>query len=62
MRDAGLAWGNYELNQALTMALNDPSLEARWLAGEDVFAAAQVSEVDPADMASTFDAIKQAAH
>ena len=62
LRDAGLAWGNYELNQALTMALNDASLESRWLAGEDVFAAAQVSEVDPADMAATFDAIKLAAH
>jgi len=62
LRERGLAWGNYELNHALTMALADPSLEARWLAGEDVFAAARVSEVDPQEMADTFEAIKQATH
>jgi len=59
MRDAALPWASYELNQSLTMALNDATLEARWLAGEDVFAAAQVSEVDPADMAQTFDELKR---
>lgn len=61
MRDAQLAWGNYELNQALTMALKDPSLLPRWLAGEDVFAPAQVHEVDPEEMAQTFDLLKGAA-
>jgi Fe-S-cluster containining protein len=60
MRDARLAWASYELNQSLTMALNDPSLEDRWLAGEDVFAAAQVIDVDPLEMADTFDALKLA--
>jgi hypothetical protein len=60
LRDADMAWGSYELNQSLTMALNDESLERRWLAGEDVFAAAQVSEVDASEMAQTFDAIKLA--
>jgi Fe-S-cluster containining protein len=60
MRDAQLAWGNYELNRALTMALDDASLEARWLHGEDVFASAQVSEVDSAEMARTFDTLKHA--
>jgi Fe-S-cluster containining protein len=62
LRDARLAWGSYELNQALTMALADASLEARWLAGEDVFASAQVSEVDATEMAQTFDALKVLPH
>jgi Fe-S-cluster containining protein len=60
MRDANLAWANYELNQALTMALKDPSLLTRWLAGDDVFASAEVREVDTAEMAATFDALKVA--
>jgi hypothetical protein len=59
MRDADLAWGSYELNRSLTMALRDATCESRWLGGEDVFASAQVSEVDPAEMASTFDQLKQ---
>jgi Fe-S-cluster containining protein len=62
MRDAALPWASYELNQSLTMALNDSTLEARWLAGEDVFAAAQVSEVDPVEMAQTFDELKRVAN
>lgn len=59
LRDANLAWGNYELNQSLSMALADDTLQARWLGGEDVLAAAQVSEVDPQEMAQTFDALKR---
>lgn len=58
LRDAQLAWGSYELNQSLTMALQDESLSHRWLNGEDVFRAAQVHEVDPVEMAQTFDRIK----
>jgi len=58
MRDAGVAWGNYELNQSLLMALEDESLEARWLAGEDVLKAAQVEEVSAQEMARTFDLLK----
>ncbi|OIQ70538.1 hypothetical protein GALL_478480 [mine drainage metagenome] len=60
LRDAGVAWGNYELNQALLMALDDATLESRWLAGEDVLQAAQVEEVDAAEMARTFDLLKAA--
>lgn len=59
LRDARLAWGSYELNQALTLALQDPALEQRWLSGDDVFAAAQVHEVDRAEMATVFDALKR---
>lgn len=62
LRDAQLAWGSYELNQSLTVALNDASVAPRWLAGEDVFAAAQVAEVDALEMAQTFDALKLSAH
>ncbi len=59
MRDGGLAWANYELNQSLLMALDDDTLEARWLAGEDVLRAAQVNEVAPGEMATTFDELKR---
>ncbi|TAK94794.1 MAG: YkgJ family cysteine cluster protein [Aquabacterium sp.] len=59
MRDGGLPWANYELNQALLMALDDDTLEARWLAGEDVLHLAQVNEVDEAEMAATFDELKR---
>lgn len=62
MRDAQLAWASYELNQALTLALRDDHAELRWLAGEDVFAVARVQDVSEAEMAETFDAIKQATH
>jgi hypothetical protein len=59
MRDQGLAWGNYELNQGLTLALQDADSEACWLRGEDPLAAAAVQEVDALEMASTFDALKR---
>lgn len=58
LRDAGLAWGNYELIQGVAMALEDASLESRWMAGEDVFAHAQVHDVNLQEMAETFDALK----
>lgn len=60
MRDAGVPWANYELNQSLLMALDDASLEQRWLQGEDVLKSAQVNEVDPVEMAATFDQLKLA--
>jgi hypothetical protein len=59
MRDGGLSWASYELNQSLLRALDDGSLEARWLAGEDVLRSAQVNDIDPAEMAATFDEIKR---
>ncbi|MEN3070102.1 YkgJ family cysteine cluster protein [Uliginosibacterium sediminicola] len=58
LRDARLAWASYELNHALRIALSDASSEARWCAGEDVFAAAQVNEISAAEMAAGFDRIK----
>jgi uncharacterized protein len=35
---AGLFMRSYEINASLAMLLDDPGLEARWYAGEDVFA------------------------
>lgn len=60
MRDGGLPWASYELNQSLLMALDDPGLESRWLQGEDVLLSAQIDDVDAAEMASTFDELKRA--
>lgn len=58
LRDADYAWGIYELNQALTMALNDESCRTRWLAGQDAFSPARVADVGQAEMADLFDRIK----
>jgi Fe-S-cluster containining protein len=58
LRDNGYAFGAYELNQAVSMALADGKLQERWAAGDDVFAEALATEVSLAEMASTFDAIK----
>jgi Fe-S-cluster containining protein len=37
---SGLDFGTYELSSALSIALETPDAERRWLAGEDVFAGA----------------------
>jgi hypothetical protein len=58
LRDGGYAWGVYELNQALNIALSDEACEAAWGAGKDVFAPALVADVSCDEMAATFDAIK----
>jgi Fe-S-cluster containining protein len=58
LRDAGLAWGNYELNQALQIALRDETCEHAWMAGVDVFAHSMITDVSLEEMAETFDAIK----
>jgi Fe-S-cluster containining protein len=57
LRDAGYAWGSYELNPALLIALKDRTCNASWAAGQDVFAPALAAEVSLEEMASTFDAI-----
>jgi Fe-S-cluster containining protein len=58
LRDAGYAWGIYELNQALTIALNDESCQARWIVGQDVFVQARIADVSQTEMANLFDQIK----
>jgi Fe-S-cluster containining protein len=60
LRDAGLAWGLYELNSALDFALTHPDCEAAWRAGGDPLADASVSDANAREMAATFDAIQSA--
>lgn len=58
LRDAGYAWGLYELNQVLNMALTDDSSGRRWAGGEEVFALARIAEVNLEEMGKVFDRIK----
>ncbi len=58
LRDAGLAWGLYELNSALDLALANPGAEAAWRAGGDPLANSSIAGADAREMAATFDAIK----
>ncbi|MGY6277493.1 YkgJ family cysteine cluster protein [Methylomonas sp. MgM2] len=58
LRDAGYAWGIYELNQALAIALDDESCLAGWMAGHDVFIQARIADVSQTEMAHHFDQIK----
>ena len=50
----GLAWGAYELNEALLIAIDDPTAATRWLAGEDVFKTAMAADMPMAEMAEAF--------
>jgi Fe-S-cluster containining protein len=61
LREAGLAWGSYELNHALMLARAQPDAEAAWLAGGDPLAAAAVDEVPADEMAAIFDQLKPVA-
>lgn len=54
------AWGAYDLNHALMLALLQLETEAAWRAGQDIFADAQIDDVSPAEMASIFDWLKGA--
>jgi Fe-S-cluster containining protein len=58
LRDAGYAWGSYELNQAVQMALTEKDRLSAWLSGGDVFEPALVADMGLEEMAETFDAIK----
>ncbi|MCJ2184837.1 hypothetical protein MTR62_19395 [Novosphingobium sp. 1949] len=52
LRDKGLAWGLYELNQGLALALAEPQRMDAWLAGEDSLAPASAERpADPRRMA-----------
>lgn len=57
LRDQGLAWGLYELNHSVLLAL-DSDAEPAWLAGQDVFSAAALQEVAVADMADVYEALR----
>lgn len=49
---AGLACEAYELQSALKRTLDDPTVEQRWLAGEDVFAGLPEDPEPPGDHAA----------
>lgn len=55
LRTQGLAWGAYELNHALALALDDEHASADWLAGRDPLAAAAVDTDQREAMAAWFD-------
>lgn len=58
MRDAGFAWGLYDLVAALKIALARPDCEAEFANGGDPFAAVALDAVSREEMASTFDRLK----
>ncbi len=58
VRAAGLAWGMYELNQAVLIAMAHPSPDEAWRAGEDVFASAAMGDVPMQEMADAFDQLR----
>lgn len=57
LRSAGLAFGLYELNGGVALALSRPDCEARWIAGGDPLAPAAIPDFDAAEAAATFDAL-----
>jgi Fe-S-cluster containining protein len=59
LRDAGLAWGLYELNHALLLALDDEGSEAAWLAGVDVLAPAALAELPTEEVAQAYEQLKE---
>lgn len=58
LRDAGLVWGSVELNHAILLALADPALESRWLAGEAILQDAAVQDVPAREMETVFDSLR----
>ncbi len=58
LRDAGLAFGLYELNHAVCIALNNETCCQAWLDGEDMFAPAAVTELGAEEMARTYETIR----
>jgi Fe-S-cluster containining protein len=59
LRDAGLAWGSYELNQSVRTAFAEEDCFSAWLEGIDVFERARATEVSLSELESTYDAVKR---
>ena len=55
LRQRGLAWGAYELNHALVLALDRQDAQAAWKQGEDPLAGAAVDLEQREAMAASFD-------
>ena len=58
LRDAGLDWGACEFLAGLNRAMQDERCEAKWLAGEPVFADLREDAAAARDMARTFDELR----
>jgi hypothetical protein len=58
LREAGLAWGNYELNRALLLSRDDPTSERAWLDGRDVLAPAAPNDVPAQEMTAVYDELR----
>ncbi|MCY1370959.1 hypothetical protein D9M69_580800 [compost metagenome] len=56
LRQQGLAWGAYELNHALVLALDDDASQTQWLGRNDPLAPAAVDLEHRDAMAAGFDA------
>ncbi|CAN5270388.1 hypothetical protein BH10PSE13_BH10PSE13_08320 [soil metagenome] len=56
MRQRGLAWGLYDLNQGLALALEDEARLDAWLVGEDSLAPV-IPDLDMAALGAAFDQI-----
>ena len=61
LRDAGLAWGLYEFNEALVAAIDHPGAAAAWWGGGDPLAAARCDDVAADEQAAVFDALRPSA-
>ena len=59
LRDQGKAWGAYELNHALVLALDRPDAQAVWQQGEDPLADAAADLELRKAMAAGFDEMRQ---
>lgn len=59
LRDQGKAWGAYELNHALVLALNRPDAQAAWQQGEDPLADAAADLELREAMAAGFDEMRR---
>ncbi len=56
LRRAGLAWGLYEINRALNVALSAPDALEQWLSGEDPLTSARIPDFDLIEAGAIFDA------
>ncbi|MGD9658705.1 MAG: YkgJ family cysteine cluster protein [Methylocystis sp.] len=56
LRRAGLAWGLYEINRALNVALSAPNALEQWISGEDPLATARIPDFDMIEAGAIFDA------
>ena len=57
LRRAGLAWGLYEVNRALNVALSAPDALEQWISGHDPLDHARIPDFDLIEAGAIFDAV-----